>query len=425
MCSGRRNMDLRNGMLKTELLEIIANGENSGVEFKRDDIRPEILAKEAVAFANLRGGRILLGVEDDGGISGLQRTDAQEWVFNVFRDKIHPQIIPFYEEIKFEDRKTVGIITVSSGISKPYVVRHNNREDIYIRIGNRAERATREQQIALFESGGLLHVEVMPVPGTDFSCFEMEKLNFYLETILNDPELPSTDAQWIKRLLQMGFMAEDGLGNKVCSIAGLICFGMSPRRYLPQFGLRVMSFRGNDKEYQAQLDEILETPLIGRWRKTESAPKELLDNGLIEKFSSTIRPFITLESSKIDENMRRESEWFYPWEALREAVINALAHRDWTRSVDIEVSNYSDRIEIISPGRFQNSMNIEKMIAGQRSHRNSLIVGVLRDYGYVDARGMGVRTKVIPSMRSQNKTDPIFEATEDYVKTILPRKKAD
>ena len=70
-------------MLKTELLEIITNGENSGVEFKRDDIRPEQLAKEIVALVNFQGGRILLGVEDNGAISGLQRPDTEEWVMNV------------------------------------------------------------------------------------------------------------------------------------------------------------------------------------------------------------------------------------------------------------------------------------------------------------------------------------------------------
>ena len=89
-------------MLKTELLEIIANGENSGIEFKRDDIRPEQLAKEIVAFANLQGGRLLLGVEDDGIISGLTRSNTQEWVLNVFRDKVSPQIIPFYEELQID-----------------------------------------------------------------------------------------------------------------------------------------------------------------------------------------------------------------------------------------------------------------------------------------------------------------------------------
>lgn len=81
-------------MLKTELLEIIANGENSGVEFKRDDIRPEQLAREIVAMVNFQGGRVILGVEDDGSISGLQRENSEEWVMNVIRDKIHPLVLP-------------------------------------------------------------------------------------------------------------------------------------------------------------------------------------------------------------------------------------------------------------------------------------------------------------------------------------------
>lgn len=87
-------------MLKAELLEIIANGENSGVEFKRDDCRSEQLAKEVVAMANLRGGIILLGVEDEGTISGIQRPNLEEWVMDtVFSAKVHPMIVPFYEEV--------------------------------------------------------------------------------------------------------------------------------------------------------------------------------------------------------------------------------------------------------------------------------------------------------------------------------------
>lgn len=412
-------------MLKAELFEIIANGENSGVEFKRDDIRPEQLAKEVVAFANLQGGRILLGVEDSGQISGLQRPETQEWVLNVFRDKVHPQIIPFYEEIVIEENLRVGIITLSMGVSKPYVVRHNNREEIYIRMGDRSELATREQQLRLFESGGMLHVEILPVAGTSLKNIDMDRLDYYLRSIIKDPEIPATEVEWIERLLGLGLMAEDGMGNVVCSIAGLLCFGISPRRFLRQAGLRVMAFAGKDKEYQALLDVVLDAPLVGRWQVTESGQKQLVDEGLIEKFSSAIEPFVTRESSEVDEHMRREKTWFYPWEAIRETVINALAHRDWTRSVDIEVTNYSDRLEVISPGKLQNSMTIEKMVAGQRSPRNTLIMEILRDYGYVDSRGMGVRTKVIPLMRIFNHIDPVFEATDDYLKTVLPRKKAD
>ena len=121
--------------------------------------------------------------------------------------------------------------------------------------------------------------------------------------------------------------------------------------------------------------------------------------------------------------MRRETEFLYPWEAIREVVINALVHRDWTRTTDVEVVCYSDRIEITSPGTLQNSMTIEKMLAGQRSPRNPIIVDILRDYGYVDARGMGIRNKVVPLMRTQNNADPQFELTEDFLRIILPRRK--
>ncbi len=412
-------------MLKNELFEIITNGENSGIEFKRDDIRPEQLGKEIVAFANVQGGRIFLGIEDDGAITGLQRTDTQEWVLNVFRDKIYPQILPFYEELLLEQNIRVGVITLAPGISKPYVLRHNNREEVYIRMGNRSELAGREQQLRLFESGGLLHVEVLPVAGTTLQSLDRARLQSYLEIIIKDTEIPKSDSEWTERLLGLGLMAEDGMGNRVCSVAGLLCFGINPRRFLPQAGLRVMAFAGNDKEYRALLDVILDAPLAGRWQANAMGRKELADAGLIEKFSFAIEPFITEEASGIDENMRREKAWHYPWEAIRETVINALAHRDWTRSVDIEVTIYSDRLEVISPGKLQNSMTVAKMVAGQRSPRNTLIMELLRDYGYVDSRGMGVRTKVIPLMKKFNQAEPIFEATDDYLKTILPRKKLD
>jgi ATP-dependent DNA helicase RecG len=408
-------------MLKIELMEIIANGESSGIEFKRDDLRPEQLAKEVVALANLQGGRILIGIEDDGTITGLQHENIQEWVLNTFRDKVYPQLTPFYEELTLDDHKRVAVVTIAAGLSKPYMLKHNQREDIYIRMGSRSELASREQ-LRLFESGGLLHVEVLPVAGTRMQHLDRQRLNFYLAEIIKDPDIPTTDEEWEKRLLGLGLMASDGLGNNVCSVAGLLCFANNPRRYLRQAGLRVIVFAGTDKEYQAKLDVILDAPLVGRWIINPEGQKVLDQEGVIEKISEVISPFISEESKYIDENMHRERQWHYPWEALREVVINALVHRDWTISVDIELSVYADRLEIISPGKLQNSMTIEKMIAGQRSPRNPLIMDILRDYAYVDARGMGVRTKIIPLMKKFNHCEPVFELTDDYLKTTLFRK---
>ena len=411
-------------MLKSELLEIIANRENSGIEFKRDDIRPEQLAKEVVALANFQGGKILLGVEDDGSISGLQRDNTEEWVMNVFRDKIHPMILPFYEELQMDAQRRVAVVSFPQGISKPYVIRHHGREEIYIRMGTTSQRASREQQARLHALGGMLHTELMPVPGTSLQSLDAARLENYLRDIIRDIELPDTPKEWEKRLLGLGFLIE-GQDNQIfCTIAGLLLFGINPRRFLKQSGLRVMVFEGMDKEYQALLDDILEGPLVGRWEISDSG-KKLIDTGLIEKFMDCVSPFISQEASEIDEDLRRDKTWFYPLDAVREIVVNALAHRDWTRFVDIEIGVYADRFEVISPGALQNTMTIEKMVAGQRSPRNILIMEVLRDYGYVDFRGMGIRTKVIPLMRRENKAEPYFEATEDYLKTVLPRKSSD
>jgi len=145
-------------MTKADLLELIANGENSGVEFKRDDVRPEQLAKEIVALANLQGGKLLIGVEDDGRISGIQSANLEMWIIDtVFGHYVHPMILPFYEEVDMGDGRRVAVVTIAPGTAKPYVLRRNGREDIYVRVGSVSKHASREQQLALFGRSGLLH----------------------------------------------------------------------------------------------------------------------------------------------------------------------------------------------------------------------------------------------------------------------------
>ena len=181
-----------------------------------------------------------------------------------------------------------------------------------------------------------------------------------------------------------------------------------------------MAFTGDDKEYQAALDDIIDGPMVGRW-DLDNGDKRLVDGGVIERFMEAMTPFISEESGEVDAGLRRETKWFYPLEAVREALINALAHRDWTRFVEIEVSGYSNRLEVISPGALPNSMTVEKMKAGQRSPRNIIVMEVLRDYGYVDYRGMGVRTKIVPLTKALTGKEPEFELTDDHLKTVLYR----
>ena len=407
-------------MLKTELLEIIANGENSGVEFKRDDIRPEHLAREIVALVNFQGGRILLGVEDNGAISGLQRPDTEEWVMNVAADKVHPLVLPFYEEVDTGEAGRVAVLTFPQGNSKPYVRRHNGAEEVFIRVGSTSRAATREQQMRLYEIGGILHTEALPVSRTSSSDLDRVRIENYLKDILRDPALPDSPQTWEDRLANLGFLVEPG---GLCTVAGMVLFGKQPRRHLRQAGLRVFAFSGKTKEYQAKLDLIMDAPLVARFDVRDGG-RHVIDDGLTEKFLQAIEPFITEESNQITSGLRRDKSRLYPLEAIREIVINALVHRDWTRSVDIEVGLYEDRLEVISPGGLHNSMTVEKMIAGRRCARNNILMEIMRDYGYMDHRGMGIRSKVLPLLKAHKHPEPSFEANEDHLKITLYRKRA-
>ena len=408
-------------MTKAELLELILNGENSGVEFKRDDLRPEQLAKEIVALSNHQGGRILLGVEDDGTVCGTQRKKLESWVMDtVFGRFVHPMIIPFYEEIQIAEGLRVAVISVSMGVTKPYVVRFRNREDIYIRVGSTSRLPTREQQARLYAMGGLLHAELLPVSGSELDDLSRDRLKQYLHSIVGDKIRPNGTEEWHARLCGLGIMTyqERGL-PPVCTIAGLLLFGLSPRRLMRHAGIRWMAFEGDEKSYDALDDRYIDGPLVPLLDTSYGGGGRTIEPGLLESVFEAMRPFLSTENSGLQDSFRRERSWKYPLEAVRESVINAAAHRDWTRNEEIEIVRYARHLTVLSPGALQNSMTVDKMIAGQRSPRNPLIVGVLRDYGYVDARGMGVRNKIIPLLIEHNGSAPKFEATEDYLKTEM------
>lgn len=410
-------------MNKVELLEIITNGENSGVEFKRDYQRPEQLAKAVVALANLDGGRVLLGVEDDGTISGIKRENLQNWVMDtVFGRYVHPTIIPYYEEVQIDEGQRVAVITVRSGLTKkPYVVRRGDREETYIRMGNISKLASREKLVELFAMGGMLDAVQLPVSDSGLKDLSQDRLIDYIISNFADKTIPKNDEQWYKRLCMLGFMKKTGNDEPQCTIAGLVLFGYTPRRLLRNAGIRWMAFEGEKKSYKALDDRLIDGPLVPLRISSPDGSKTIIDDGLIQKLLDSMQPFVTEQSNDLEDSLRRKLNWHYPREALRESIINALAHRDWTRNREIEIVRYSDRLTVLSPGSMQNSMSVEKMIAGQRLARNQLIVDVLHNYGYVEARGMGVSNKIIPLLREQNGTEPQFNATDDHLETVMYR----
>ena len=392
-------------MKKEDILTWIANGENSGIEFKRGDVRPEQLAKEIVAFLNFKGGRILLGVDDDGTIPGLTRTNVEEWVMNMCTHHIHPRVIPYYEEWQVSGKK-IAIITIDMGIAKPYVLRHTHRESVYIRVGSTSRLATREEQMRLFQEGGFLHIETLPVSGTTLAHLDVRRLQDYFGRIRKLASLPQTEAEWTQLLVNLEYMTEQQ-GNTLCTIAGLLVFGRKPKRFLPQAGLEWVVFPSREKDYDTRDRATLDGPLVALWDQNG----EQSEDGVLDVLMSKVRQHASREQLA-ENHLTRAIMWDFAPEAVREAVINAFVHRDWTRPADIEVSLYQDRMEIISPGALPNNVTVERMKQGLRIPRNPILIQTLKDYGYVEHIGMGVRNKIILGMNKHNGTEPDFEADD-------------
>lgn len=395
-------------MTHTDILEIIRNGENSGVEFKRDDIQNHGLAKELVAFSNLEGGIVLLGVEDDGSISGITRQNLEEWVMTACRDKVRPGLIPFYELIRdIEPDKDIAVIKVLRGYDV-HTLWHNNKNSYFIRVGTQSREATPEELERLFQQRGSFRVELRPVSGATLEDLDMRRLKNYFRQVRKQ-ETPAADdkSAWRTLLFNTEIMVEDGV-----TVAGILLFGINPNRFLPQAGIDASAFPETNKDYAAYERSSLRGPITPLLDDSG----EIVEAGLVEQALAFVQRN-TVVSGKLEENGgRRQEKPSYPHEAVRETIVNAIIHRDYLlSSTDIEVSIFKDRLEVISPGRLPNGITPERMRSGCRASRNQLIKDVMRDYRYLEHSGMGIPRKVVKCMKEHNGTDPeLIETGEQF-----------
>ena len=254
----------------------------------------------------------------------------------------------------------------------------------------------------LVHAGSPFAVE-MPVHGSSIADLDMRRLEDYFVNILGEDAV----SDWQRTLLNRELLIADQWRAEVCNCAyaGIVLFAREPRRRMPQAGIRLLMFPGTDMDYDATLDEVLDIPFVGLKERRE---KDFIEQSLPNRVLSYLQPHISKERL---EGMQRRRHWDYPTEVIRELLVNAFAHRDWTRPTDVQLSVFADRLEVHSPGSLPKGV------------RNPNIVNILRDYDYMEHRGLGIRRKVIPLTRAHNGTDPEFDATEDYFKVTL-RKQA-
>ena len=418
-------------MNRTELEELIRNGENSGVEFKRDDVVPERLAKELAALLNLEGGHLLLGVEDDGTVTGLTRAPKQveEWIMEVARMHLRPAAIPFWETLKLDDGNVVGVISLPADApDKPYKAKRGSAWVTQVRVGTTTRDATDAEEARLYMQSGHLQYDRKPVSGATFDDLDLRRLVNYFRDLRQQGAPEDTDLEsWLHLLVNTELMAE-ARPRPMPSACGLLLFGLKPNRFLPQAGISAVAYSGTKKDYDAKARATLRGPAVSLFPALSDDPGQPLysllprtfseagnavEAGVIEQALDFVRRNIEV-TAWIENGGRRLERWDYPLEAVREALVNAVAHRDYTITVtDIELSIYMDRIEFISPGRLPNTVTVDKMRAGYRASRNELIKEVLRDYRYIEATGLGVPRRIIAGMRAHNGTEPDLIEEDD------------
>lgn len=385
-------------MKRKDVEELIRNGEGSGIDFKIDEVKPEEIAKTIVAMANRQGGFILLGVDNKGEVCGLKRCKIEEWVMNISRNNVHPSIIVDYYEIPIETHK-VGVIKIPLGMDKPYYLEKKDRKTYYIRAGSTNREATREELRRLYQASGTLHYDTCGILTSSPYDLDYSKLyKYFLDS--RGIELTGLDKEETLRILvNTGILSEEE-GRRVCTVGGILLFGNEPAQVFPSAEIVFAAFDGTDV-----IDNILDRKVLN---------STLTSN--VEDISRVV--YTNLSMPEIIEGLKQKQDWPIPNIVLREGVVNALIHRDYTISgASVRVFLFKDRLEIRSPGRPPNTLTIETMKIGISISRNSLLAQVMRDMGYVQKAGLGIRM-IFSEMKKLNVEPEIRIEEEETILSI-------
>ncbi len=332
-------------------------GEDSRWEFKQVEFagsRPtsparDALADEMIAFANANGGVLLLGVADDGclqGMSKAQMAALSDLIVEISTDSIEPalRIDVHHREL---DRKTFVMVEVPRGDSL-----HERRGRSWIRVGASKRQLTGDERMRLAQrraQARYLWFDRQAVPGTGFETLS-EQLWGQLLSVAG-----ATDP--IRGLTNMRLLARDEADVLRATVAGLLLCAKTPQEWLPHAAITATHYRGRDRASE-QLDaQEIDGPLQSQ-----------IADGM--KFvARNMR--VAARKSPARENMPQ-----YSTSAVFEALVNAVAHRDYSiSSRRIRLSLFADRLEIDTPGQLPNGMTIESMDASQAT-RNEVIASV-------------------------------------------------
>jgi len=371
---------------------LVSQPEGKTLEFKRDLSSPKPLLKTLVAFANTAGGRLVIGVSDDRQIAGVKDPLAEEErLCNLIADSIAPRLVPNVELTTIAG-KTLLIAEVFLSNSRPHFLRSDGPETgVFVRLGSTNRQADRELVAELQRSAAGVAFDEMPMLELSADDLDLTAAAglFPGKRIMDD-----------KGLLTLKLLRKEQ-GGLVPTKGAVLLFGKDRIAHFPDAWVQCGRFTGTDKS------EIFDHT------EFHDPMPQAVDSIMLFLKKHAMRG---ADLSQI----RRKDVWSIPLTILREVVINALVHADYSqRGGPLRVAFFDDRIEIENPGILLPGMTIEDMKQGVSKIRNPVIARVFRELGLMEQWGSGVR-RIFNQAADQKLPDPQITEIGMRVRFVVP-----
>ena len=378
------------------LKELIARGESEALEFKGSLSDINRIVEVVASLANAGGGVVLIGVSNRGKIVGLTIGDQTiERLANTITDNTDPGIYPEISTYSLDGREMISI-KVSESPDKPHLAFGRP----FRRVGNVTKGMRRDEYERLLlqrEKGKPLFGSQL-CEGVSMEALDETYVMRYLQQRAESRgiEIPRIPLEQI--LVNIG-AAVRKKGRLVPTNAGVLFFGTEPQQFLPHSELKIARFKGTTT-----------TEFIDRAELRATLP-ELIDEAekFVRRNTRRATKIVEFEQVNIAE---------YPYEAVREAITNGVAHRDYFfTGASIRVMIFDDRIQVESPGRLPEGVTLENL-EGSHVLRNERIASLLYDIGYIEKWGTGIR-RMRHLMKGHGLKEPQFEERGRFFKVTF------
>jgi ATP-dependent DNA helicase RecG len=376
--------------LTEDVKTLIARGLGEQLHWFPEDISPERLASVLVGMANTSGGIILVGVSPRAGqVQGVRDPEkVRDCVFQAALLADPPLILPLPGVDHMEGLQVVRVL-VPRGLPNVYSLdgRYFGRE------GAQTNPLPARRLRQLLVERGVVQFESLAPPVAALKDLDARKVEAYLAGL----NLPTGGSPW--EILYRRGCLKRSRDNFVPTYAALLLFGRYPQQWLPNATILAARFNGITFANRFMKDEIAGT-----------LPEQLQQ--ALAFVRDNMRTVVRLAG------LRHEETDEYPAEAVRELLVNAVAHRDYNQQGDnIHLFIFADRIEVHSPGGLPGPVTLENLLEARFS-RNPILVQVLSDMGFIERLGYGL-DRVVTSMRQQGLRPPRFEEVAGSFRVAL------